>query len=215
MSLKINFGCGQTPTKGWVNLDNSYALRLRNLYPLVVFLKLFKLINSAQERNIEFIRKNNIKFANATIKFRFKSNSVDILYSSHMLEHLPRNSASYFIKECHRVLKKGGILRIVVPDLKKHVNEYLIDQNADRFLETSLLVPPSIESIKSKILFFLIGYRHHQWMYDANSLKKLILNNGFTKVIEQSPGKTLIVDEADLNLYERMNDLSLYVEAIK
>ncbi len=215
MSLKINFGCGQTPTKGWVNLDNSYALRLRKLYPVIVFLKLFKLINSSQERNIEFNRDNNIQFANATKKFRFRSNSVDILYTSHMLEHLSRNSATHFIKECHRVLKKGGILRIVVPDLKKYFNEYLIDQDADKFLETSLLVAPSCESIKSKLLFFLIGYRHHQWMYDAQSLKKLILNNGFNKVIEQSPGQTLIVDEADLNLYERMNDFSLYVEAIK
>ena len=214
MLVRINFGCGKSPTQGWINLDNSYALKLKNFYPLVTLLKILNLISRSQLRNIEFNRRTNIVFADATKKFNFDNNSVDVIYTSHMLEHLSKNSANHFIKECNRVLKKGGILRIVVPDIKKIVDDYLLNEDADDFLERTLLVAPSIESLKSKILFFLVGYRHHQWMYDSKSLQKLLLNNGFNNPIEQTPGQTLIPHADGLNLSERSEE-SIYIEAIK
>ena len=131
-----------------------------------------------------------------------------------MLEHLSRNSASHFIKECYRVLKKGGILRIAVPDIKKLIDIYLMDKDSDKFLENSLLASPSINSLKEKIYFLLIGYRHHQWMYDFLSLKKLISNHGFNYIVEQLPGSTLIKNPGNLNISER-SDESVYIEAIK
>ena len=214
MLVRINFGCGQKPTQGWINLDNSYALKLKKFYPLVSLLKIFNLISSSQLRNVEFNRKKNIIFADATKKFNFDNNSVDVIYTSHMLEHLSNNSANHFIKECYRVLKKGGILRIVVPDIKKIVDDYLLNKDADAFLERSLLVAPSLESLKSKIQFFFVGYRHHQWLYDSKSLQKLLLKNGFDNPIEQSPGQTLILNTDGLNLSERSEE-SIYIEAIK
>jgi len=214
MSLRINFGCGQTPTKGWINIDNSFALKLAKLPYLLFLLKFLKLLNKSQISNIEFNKKRNIIFADATKKFPFKNNAADVIYSSHMLEHLSRNSASHFINECYRVLKKGGILRIVVPDIKKLVDVYLIEKDADKFLENSLLVSPSVKTFKEKIIFLLIGYRHHQWMYDFSSLKKLISKHGFNNIIEQYPGKSLIEKPDDLDLCERANE-SFYIEAIK
>lgn len=215
MTVRINFGCGITPTDGWINLDNSYALRLKNFYPLVNLLKFFNLLSTPQIRNIEFNRKKNIKFADATKRFNFASNSVDIIYSSHMLEHLSRDSAKNFIKESHRVLRKGGILRIVVPDLKKRVDDYLLKKDADAFLEGTLLAAPSLDTFISKIQFFLVGYRHHQWMYDGKSLQKLLRKNGFYNCIEQSPGQTIMINSYGLNLSEGSDDPSIYIEAIK
>ena len=187
---------------------------MAKFYPLVHLLKKLNLLNTSQIKKIEFIRKNNIKFADATKRFRFKSDSVDIIYTSHMLEHLSRFSANHFIKECYRVLKKGGILRIVVPDINKHVNDYLIKKDADIFLENTLLIPPSLNSLKAKIEILLFGYRHHQWMYDIKSLKKLLLKNGFVNLFEQCPGKTLILNNEGLNLKERSHE-SIYIESIK
>ena len=214
MSLRINFGCGQTPTKGWVNIDNSFALKLAKLPHLLLLLKIFKLLNKSQISNIEFNKRRNIIFADATKEFPFKDNSADIIYSSHMLEHLSRHSASHFIKECHRVLKKGGILRIVVPDIKKLSDAYLIDKDSDKFLEDSLLACPSITTLKEKIYFLFIGFRHHQWMYDFTSLKRLIANHGFNNIVEQFPGISLIEKPGDLNLNERADE-SIYIEAMK
>lgn len=52
-------------------------------------------------------------------------NYVDVVYHSHLLEHFPMRYAQAFIKECTRVLKPGGIIRVVVPDLEDIVNTYL------------------------------------------------------------------------------------------
>lgn len=53
------------------------------------------------------------------------SESADAVYHSHVLEHLTRQQASAFIRECLRVLKPGGILRVAVPDLEGACRAYL------------------------------------------------------------------------------------------
>ena len=55
----------------------------------------------------------------------FPDASVDAVYHSHMLEHLDDASARSFLHECHRILKPGGILRVVVPDLEGIARAYL------------------------------------------------------------------------------------------
>ncbi len=55
----------------------------------------------------------------------FLDGEFDVVYHSHVLEHLPRAKAGSFVGECFRVLKPGGILRVAVPDLERIVNEYL------------------------------------------------------------------------------------------
>lgn len=55
----------------------------------------------------------------------FPDLTFDLVYHSHVLEHFTRDLACDFIKECYRVLKPGGIIRIVVPDLETIVRLYL------------------------------------------------------------------------------------------
>ncbi|MBA3480342.1 MAG: methyltransferase domain-containing protein, partial [Pirellulales bacterium] len=61
----------------------------------------------------------------ATKGLPFESNTVDVCYSSHVLEHLSREEATSFIGEQRRVLKKGGVIRVVVPDLEGICRLYL------------------------------------------------------------------------------------------
>lgn len=55
----------------------------------------------------------------------FADESVDVCYSSHVLEHLRKNEADFFISECKRALKAGGVLRLTVPDLEVICRNYL------------------------------------------------------------------------------------------
>jgi|GEM_PF-884559 len=55
----------------------------------------------------------------------FADGTFEVVYHSHVLEHFPKEFGGFFIKECKRVLKPGGILRVVVPDLEQMVREYL------------------------------------------------------------------------------------------
>lgn len=56
----------------------------------------------------------------------FPDRSFDVVYHSHLLEHLPKPAAREFLKECYRVLRPEGILRIAVPDLETIVHHYLL-----------------------------------------------------------------------------------------
>jgi SAM-dependent methyltransferase len=51
--------------------------------------------------------------------------SCDVVYHSHVLEHTRRSDALSFMQECYRVLKPGGIMRVVVPDLEQICHLYL------------------------------------------------------------------------------------------
>ena len=51
--------------------------------------------------------------------------SVDLIYHSHLLEHLEQEEGEELIQECFRVLKAGGILRVAVPDLERICRDYL------------------------------------------------------------------------------------------
>ena len=55
----------------------------------------------------------------------YPDSSFDVVYHSHLLEHFPKQFAPTFLRECHRVLKPGGLIRVAVPDLEKIVRLYI------------------------------------------------------------------------------------------
>jgi SAM-dependent methyltransferase len=53
------------------------------------------------------------------------SESCEVVYHSHVLEHLRRADVERFMRDCHRVLRPGGILRVAVPDLERICRAYV------------------------------------------------------------------------------------------
>jgi hypothetical protein len=56
MTMRINVGCGMTPTKDWVNFDNSFSLRLAKGGYLGVLVGALPLLTSPQRSFISFAR---------------------------------------------------------------------------------------------------------------------------------------------------------------
>jgi predicted SAM-dependent methyltransferase len=207
--IRINIGCGRSPTEGWINFDNSPSIFLSKVYFIRALLKYLRIIDSDQFDFINFCRNKNIKWANAK-KIPIEDSSAIALYSSHMLEHMNRKEVKKFISECYRVLSKNGVIRIVVPDLSMLIDEYIANKDADALLEKTLLIDESDKSLKS----ILMGYRGHKWMYDGLSLCKILKEAGFSDPAIINPGETRIQNHGSLNLSER-NEESVYVEAVK
>ena len=197
-----------------MNFDNSLSLRLARVPFLPEFLVKLKLLESSQYQFIRFARENDIAYGDATKGLPLQDETVDVLYSSHMLEHLDRNEASMFLKKAFRVLRPGGVIRIAVPDLKKQVKKYNEEGDADAFIESTHLCVPRPRSLAQKLRLLLVGPRNHQWMYDGNSLSRLLQKHGFIKAEVMPVGKTRIQDYEPLNLHERASE-SVYVEAEK
>ncbi len=75
--------------------------------------------------NLDFVSTGeNVIAHNLLNGIPYPDNTFSVVYHSHVLEHFPKKEAKKFITECFRVLKKDGILRIVIPDLECIINEY-------------------------------------------------------------------------------------------
>src|SRR5438105_3752495 len=108
----INTGCGTNPAAGWINLDRSPGLILRKLPPLA---RRLAAMVGVREALVEWPA--NVHRVDATRRLPFRDGSVDAAYSSQMLEHLSAEDADRVIRECRRVLKPAGVLRLALPDL--------------------------------------------------------------------------------------------------
>lgn len=76
--------------------------------------------------NIDFHSESpEVKKVNLLQRLPFPDNYFDVVYSSHVLEHFSPDTAESLLRECHRVLKKDGILRTVLPDLEATCREYV------------------------------------------------------------------------------------------
>jgi predicted SAM-dependent methyltransferase len=214
MALRINVGCGQTPTPNWRNFDNSLSLRLSRIPFLPELLVKFKLMNSYQYQLANCARKYNIEYGDVTKCLPLQDGSVDVIYCSHMIEHLDRNEVASFLKEAFRILRHGGRIRIVVPDLMKQIEEYKKSGDADVLIESTHLCELRPRSLLQRLRILLVGTRNHQWMYDGNSLSRLLQTHGFVKTEVMPAGQTKILAHEPLDLQERVAE-SVYVEAEK
>lgn len=109
--LLLNLGCGTRVHPAWVNIDYSPIFRLVQHWLFRPFARVQVLpgyVNHDLRRGIPF-----------------KTTVVDVVYSSHFLEHLEHRYAMPFLQEVYRVLKPGGIVRLVVPDLETFASNYL------------------------------------------------------------------------------------------
>lgn len=131
-----------------------------------------------------------------------------------MLEHLDRKSVQRFLSEAYRVLTAGGIIRVCVPDLRQMIARYLHEGDADAFLEETLLVKQPPTGLVERLRYLVVGERHHKWMYDENSLCRLLSDHGFRRPLPMLPGSTTIPTPGELDLYERAKT-SVFVEAVK
>lgn len=98
-----------------------------------------------------------------------EDNSVDEIYACHILEHFGRHSSPKVFKEWYRVMKKGAVLRVAVPDFASIVQVYSKGMEID------------------KVMGLLYGgqdyeYNFHFQTFDFNRLEKLLNESNFTNV---------------------------------
>jgi predicted SAM-dependent methyltransferase len=194
--LRVNIGCGTTAPEGWYNIDNSPTIWWSRI---PVASKVFK--TTPWPRSVH--RHDVLK------GLPFADHSVDFIYSSHTFEHFTYPQSLALTKECLRVLKPEGILRLVVPDLEQIARDYLADpapMASHRFIER-LLLSHSWRDL-------LHPGAHHSQMFDARSLTAMLHEAGFNAPQISSFGASEIPGVMDVELEER-RDESLYIEAQK
>ena len=138
---------------------------------------------------------------------------------SHFLEHFTRDDALKILKECFRVLKTDGVLRISCPDLLRYAKAY-VNRDAGFFDSVHIQKACLYENLTtygdrfiSKAYDNDLAYGH-KWFFDAESAIELIGLAGFTKVEERSLHESLLPNITDVEPAHRVYE-SFYIEAIK
>ena len=203
--MKLNLGCGAHVVDGWINVDYSLGARLSRVPFFRAINKKFRLFDLDWDDRI-FIH-------DLTLPFPWKAATADIEYSSHTLEHLSKKEGDRFLRECCRVLKKNGILRILVPDLASIVKAYYDKQlRADDFVERlGVLYGQSPSSLKT-LLAPYVQYPH-KCMYDTSSLLVILSDIGF-QASSRNPYESDIEDIKDLEIKGR-TEAAVIVEGRK
>ena len=82
--------------------------------------------------NTDFLAKPpKYPFLNATKSFPLPDSRFVRIYSEHMIEHIDQKSGENMLRECFRVLKPGGRIRIETPDLERMCALYSNKETAD------------------------------------------------------------------------------------
>ena len=188
--VKINLGCGLAVAKGWINIDGSLNA-LFSLWP-EPFLKLLYKISGANRyyscaEYCGLLADNFFIHHDLSYGIPFRDKSVDFIYSSHFLEHLFKNDAENLLKEAHRVLKPGGLIRISVPNLAYAISLYN-KGDKEKMLTTYFFV----EDIGSQMA-------RHKYMYDFELMEKILKSAGFSDVIRYSYQQGICPDIGELD----------------
>jgi predicted SAM-dependent methyltransferase len=191
---KLHLGCGLNTPEGWLNLDGSWNAWLAK-YPSIR--RLLKVLGIINPNLLDIPWSPNIFIHDVRKPLPFPNNSFTAIYASHLLEHLYLEEAKTLLKECYRTLEPKGLLRMVVPDLRAMIQEYLdnsdkssgsigILNKADRLNHRLYyrFPQPTPGSFIYKIYTALTDFQLHKWSYDAESLTSYFMMAGFIDVQE-------------------------------
>ncbi|MGB1217149.1 MAG: class I SAM-dependent methyltransferase, partial [Saprospiraceae bacterium] len=153
---------------------------------------------------------NDIIYMDVGQKFPLENETFDYVFSEHLFEHLTIEQASVYLSESLRVLKKGGKIRISLPNLDflkgllEHPTEDLNHRYLDFAIEKSI---PNIKSIfknrnPSELSVLVVNnfFRdwYHEVIYDFKTLKIFLEEKGFEN-IEQQP-----IYESGISIFQNL-----------
>jgi SAM-dependent methyltransferase len=179
----LNVGGGNYFLDDFVNVDSNFLCFLAPVYPAV------KPLLKAPARNwLETFkaarRPNNFIFANCRYPLNFPGRSVDHILISHFLEHLHYDHAAAVIKNYYSILKPGGTLHVIVPDLecaaRKYVGKMGDAAAAEAFVDWMCFHRRAMARLPVRMLRVTGWFDlEHCFLYDLASLSKLVRGAGF------------------------------------
>jgi predicted SAM-dependent methyltransferase len=232
----LNVACGTVTHLQWNNIDfGPYALLARHSR-VAALLHRCGLISELRWERLMRVDPTIVRW-DIRNGIPYPTSTFDVVYHSHFLEHLRMRHATELIKECRRVLKPSGVLRVAVPDLAYLFRQYcesmhdpIVHGQAIEALIGQMVrdqaTGPNEQKGAMKFIEKLIrgttektGERH-LWMYDAISLKKLLMDLGFVNCTVQSSATSIIPGWKEFRLDADDDGIpykpeSLYMEAVR
>lgn len=176
---RLHWGCGRDVVPGWINSDAADWPGLDHIADIL-------------EDGLPL-----------------DAESIDYAVSIHALPEIPYSRLTQALGELRRVLKTGGTLRLVLPDIEKGIEAY---QKGDR---DYFFVPDDAgKSIGAKFIIQTIWFGHTLTPFNHDFIEEQLARAGFREVNRCAYRQTASRFPEIVSLDNRESE-SLYVEAVK
>lgn len=144
--VKLHYGCGPRILPGWVNIDAFYNPGIDIQMDLRMPLPL-------------------------------RSGSTRLIFAEHVLEHMDAvTHVPRILGEFYRILKPGGAVRIIVPDLRKYC-EAFVRRDVEWLKAARPDCPTHTAAMNS------LFYDHfHRFIYDSDAFSQRLQRAGFVNI---------------------------------
>lgn len=176
---RLHIGCGTIHFPGWINVDRDPASEVIDV-------------------------SWDLRYP-----LPIPAGSAEFVFHEHFMEHLTVEEGLALSRECLRLLKPGGILRIGMPDLADVVRQY-----AENDWRLPWMKKYGYEHIQTRAENINIAFREweHKWLYDREELHRRLREAGFAAIRDCQRRESMV--EA-LRGLETRDETLLVVEAVK
>jgi predicted SAM-dependent methyltransferase len=128
--------------------------------------------------NVDVLRAPAVDLlADAARGLPLRDSSVEFVHSEDLLEHLDLEGGSVLVRECFRVLRPGGVLRLLTPDLEAIIERVYRERDARhlRWCNAQLSTQDPCEALNMHLRM----NGEHRFVYDETRLRALLKQAGF------------------------------------
>ncbi|PZS29886.1 MAG: hypothetical protein DLM58_14675 [Pseudonocardiales bacterium] len=165
--------------------------------------------------NVNAVTRN---YLDATTRWPLDDGTVSHVYADNVIEHLTLAAGRAMLSEALRCLRPGGVIRLVTPDIRKHVELYLagapsIDSTAgSTYRALGLVVEHPVDLIRIPIGQF--GH-HEGYVYDFETLDRELKRAGFHSTVHCGLGSSEHTEFQDLDQRTDEGGVQIAVEATR
>lgn len=163
-------------------------------------------------------RARNAVFIDATAKYPFADDCFDYIYSEHMIEHISYPQGRQMLRECFRVLKTGGRIRVVTPNLSAILDLYRPDKSKIQqdYIDwsTKSFIPHAPWSADTFVINNFVRNWGHIFIYDEKILRSSMEQAGFAEITRCELNMSTDSLLSNLEHAERLPDGFLALESL-
>ncbi len=170
----VQYGCGLSAPEGWLNFDASPTLRFERI----------PLVGALYTRNKARFPKE-VRYGDIVKGLPLPEGSCHAVYCSHVLEHLALEDCRAALRNTYRILEPGGTFRLVLPDLRAGIENYLKNGTPDaahQFIRDTHLGDERRRRGVRGLLVAWLSNSKHLWMWDYEALAHELESAGFVDV---------------------------------
>lgn len=165
--------------------------------------------------NVNALARN---YLDATSTWPLVAGDVANVYADNVIEHIPLEGTRALLAEAHRCMRPGGVIRLITPDVRAHVELYLAGREslqgaaAQHYRGMGLTVEHPIDVLRIPIGEF--GH-HTGYVFDFETLAAELTDAGFRDVVQCPAGQSEHEVMAGLDVRSHEGGAQLAVEAVR